>query len=107
MAELVRAGATYYSDEYAVIDEDGLLHPYAKPLAIRRAASYEQTDHDVSSFGGTAGVEPIPVNLIVLSWFERGAEWNPQRLSTGEAVVAVLANTVPATPSARTSRSPA
>jgi hypothetical protein len=29
---LVRAGAIYYSDEFAVIDRDGLVHPYAKPL---------------------------------------------------------------------------
>src|SRR5215211_2276681 len=28
VAELVRAGATYYSDEYAALDEDGLVHPY-------------------------------------------------------------------------------
>src|SRR5947207_12547351 len=29
-AEFVRAGATYYSDEYAVLDDHGRVHPYAK-----------------------------------------------------------------------------
>ena len=35
VAELIRAGATYYSDEYAVLDERGRVHPYARPLAVR------------------------------------------------------------------------
>ena len=29
VAELVRAGAIYYSDEYAVLDEQGRVHPYS------------------------------------------------------------------------------
>ena len=35
VAELVRAGATYYSDEYAVLDANGFVHAYEKPLSIR------------------------------------------------------------------------
>src|SRR5882724_8587214 len=35
VAELLRAGATYYSDEYAVIDERGRVHPYTRDLRIR------------------------------------------------------------------------
>jgi hypothetical protein len=95
VAELVKAGATYYSDEFAVLDQDGLVHPYAKPLAIRNGG-WEQTDHDVAAFGGTQGSEPLPIGLVVLSWYERDAAWTPRRLSTGEAVLAVLSNTVPA-----------
>ena len=32
VAALVRAGATYYSDQFAVVDEQGRVHPYATPL---------------------------------------------------------------------------
>jgi len=35
VAALVRAGATYYSDEFAPLDADGLVHPYARPLSLR------------------------------------------------------------------------
>src|SRR5438445_462151 len=35
VAALVRAGATYYSDEYAVFDAQGRVHPYPRRLAIR------------------------------------------------------------------------
>jgi hypothetical protein len=94
-AELVKAGATYYSDEYAVLDSEGRLHPYAKPLSLRLGAGYEQTDHDVSAIGGTQGVEPLPVGMVVFSWYEIGAEWAPEQLSTGEAIISMIANTIP------------
>jgi len=35
VAALVRAGAVYLSDEYAVFDARGRVHPYPKPLSIR------------------------------------------------------------------------
>ena len=33
--ELLQAGALYYSDEYAVLDDLGRLHPYPQPLGVR------------------------------------------------------------------------
>jgi hypothetical protein len=36
VAALLRAGATYYSDEYAVLDEQGRVWPYPRRLALRR-----------------------------------------------------------------------
>jgi hypothetical protein len=32
---LVRAGASYYSDQYAVLDRFGRVHAYARPLSAR------------------------------------------------------------------------
>jgi hypothetical protein len=95
VAEFVRAGATYYSDEFAVLDADGLVHPYAKPLSIR-TNGVSQVDHDVSLLGGVAGSEPLPVGLIILSGYLPGAVWDPQSPSPGEAVLALLSNTVTA-----------
>jgi hypothetical protein len=34
---LLRAGASYYSDEYAVLDPDGRLWPFARRLSVRPA----------------------------------------------------------------------
>jgi serine kinase of HPr protein (carbohydrate metabolism regulator) len=95
VAELVRAGATYYSDEYAALDEQGLVHPYPKPLSIRQGARVGAL-HPVESIGGTAGSEPLPIGLIVVSQYRNDATWDPRRLTSGEAVLALLANTVPA-----------
>src|SRR5262249_31989758 len=37
VAALVRAGATYFSDEYAVLDPRGLVHAHLRPLSLRTA----------------------------------------------------------------------
>lgn len=95
VAELVRAGAQYYSDEFAVLDEQGLVHPYAKPLSMR-AGGIEQTDRGVHEFGGTAAEEAAPIGRVVITTYHPDAQWNPQQLSAGEAVLALLSNTVPA-----------
>jgi hypothetical protein len=95
VSELVRGGATYFSDEYALLDEDGLVHPYPKPLSIR-SGGVDQTDHDVATFGGSPADEPLPLGLVVIAQYRPGAEWHPRRLSAGEGMLALLANTVPA-----------
>lgn len=95
VAALVRAGATYYSDEFAPIDKDGLVHPYAKPLSIR-GDDLLQTNHDVESLGGTSGEEPLPVGAVLEATYRPGAAWRPTRLSPGQGALALLAHTVPA-----------
>jgi hypothetical protein len=95
VAELIRAGAVYYSDEFALVDEHGHVGPYAKPLSVR-GDDLAQTNHGADAFGGTVGVDPLPVGAIVVTHYRPDAEWNPRRLTTGEGVLALLANTVPA-----------
>ena len=96
VAELVRAGAEYYSDEYAVIDREGRVHPYARPLAVREGDGLRQTRKTVEEFGGSAGEGPLPIGLVVVSRYERGASWRPRPLTSGECVLELLSNTVPA-----------
>jgi hypothetical protein len=94
--ELVRAGAQYYSDEYAVLDSAGGVHPYLRPLAIRNERGPGVTKHQVDTFGVRAGGGPLPVGLVVMSEFRSGGEWRPRRLSPGRGALALLANTVAA-----------
>jgi hypothetical protein len=94
VAELVRAGATYYSDEYAVLDSRGRVHPYPKPLQIREDETARQKKYPVEAFGGRAGVKPLPVGLIVVSKYQAAARWRPRTLSAGRGVLELLAHTV-------------
>lgn len=96
VAELVRAGATYYSDEYAVLDERGRAHPYARPLAMRDEDSYRQRKVPAQALGGTTGSKPLPVGLIVVSQYKAGARWRPRLLSAGQGALELLAHTVSA-----------
>ena len=97
VAALIRAGATYYSDQFAVLDEQGRVHPYATPLALPAfpAPVRPPADHDGDQ-RGLAGEEPLPVGAIVLTSYRPGAEWRPRRLSRGEGALALMSQTVPA-----------
>jgi len=94
--ELTKVGAQYYSDEYAVLDEEGFVHPFPKMLSIRGFKDdYQQTDFSVESLGGVKGIVPLPVGMIVITEFEPGAEWEPQILSEGLGVMEMLSHTIP------------
>jgi hypothetical protein len=94
IAELVRAGATYYSDEFAVLDAAGRVHPFAKPLSIRKDGGVVEST-PVQALGGHAGEEPLRPILIALTEHRAGAGFRPRRLSPGQALLALLAHTVP------------
>ena len=96
VAELVKAGATYYSDEYAVLDRRGRVHPFLKPLEIREFGDTRQTKVEVNQLGGESGTKPLPVSLVVVSRFRPDATWRPRRLSPGKGVLELLSNTVSA-----------
>jgi hypothetical protein len=92
---LLAAGATYYSDEFAVIDERGRVHPYLRPLRIR-----DQDDLGrrvtADEMGARSGRGSLPVGLVASTRYEAGARWRPRALSHGEATLELLSHTVPA-----------
>ena len=96
VADLVRLGATYYSDEFAVLDHRGLVHPYARPLQLREDGGFRQTKRSIEDLGGIAGRVPLPVGLIILSRYKAGAKWRPRHISAGQALLGILENTVSA-----------
>jgi hypothetical protein len=96
VAELVRAGATYYSDEYAVLDSRGRVHPFSKPLELREEGQFRQTKITAAQLGGQSGRKPLPVGLVLMTQFKSGARWRPRKLTAGKGVLEMLFNTVSA-----------
>lgn len=96
VTELIKAGATYYSDEYAVLDKKGLTHPYPKALSIRDKGSARQTEYPVENFGGKAGKKPLPIAMVVVTDYKEGARWHPSLLSSGKGALELLSHTVSA-----------
>jgi hypothetical protein len=94
--ELLRAGATYYSDEYAVIDGQGRVHPYPRELRIRSTNSVWPRRAKATEFGSEIGLKSLPVGLVVSTRFKEGARFRPRELTHGKAVLELLANTVSA-----------
>lgn len=95
VAELVRAGATYYSDEFALLDAVGRVHPYARDIQMRRTGAEDQVSLPLEQLGGCAGAAPLPVSLVVFTEFAENARWAPQSVTPGHAVLEMLRHTVP------------
>ncbi len=92
--ELVRQGANYYSDEYAVLDGAGWVHPFRRPLALRPAAGRPQY---VAPSELPAGAPQARPALVVFARYHEGAQWEPVALTGAAALLAVLEHTVSAT----------
>ena len=91
----MRAGATYYSDEYAVLDGRGRVHPYARPLRLRPRAGEAGTPAPRDPSGLRVGKRPLPVGVVAMTQYEPGARWDPKALSPGQAVLALMETAVP------------
>jgi hypothetical protein len=94
VAALCHAGATYYSDEYAVLDVDGRVYPYPRPLRLRPTSDGGPpvaTDQNLHPGDG-----PLPLALVVLTHYQPDTSLQPRTVSPGEALLALLANTMSA-----------
>ena len=89
-AALVRAGATLFSDEFAVLDRRGRVHPYPLPLRVKRGDGPGATRVPVEELGGEAGKRPLPVGLILASRFDPDARGPIRRLSPGRGALVLL-----------------
>lgn len=96
VVELVKAGAIYYSDEYAPLDRKGMVHPFARSLSIRESPTEKPLKQSAEDLGGRAGKKPLPVGLVVITEYVEGAHWRPRALSPGQGVLELMAHTIPA-----------
>jgi hypothetical protein len=98
VAALVRAGASYLSDEYAVVDARGRVHPFATPLSVRGASGCDRHAARVpaAALGGRVASRPLPVGLVAFAPYRPGAVWRPEPTTRGRAILDTLRHTAPA-----------
>ena len=97
VAALLRAGARYYSDEYAVLAPNGLVHPFARRLSLRaRDGTPARRCGPDAFWRPRAGEEPLPVGLVAVTKYRPGVHWRPRVLTQGQAVLAMLEDALPA-----------
>jgi hypothetical protein len=89
----VKAGATYYSDEYAVLDIEGRVYPYPRPLSIRQQGRRNYRC-SVEELGGKSGNKPIPIGNVVHVQYDTGINPSLVPISSGQGILALLDNTV-------------
>ena len=99
VAELVKCGAVYYSDEYAVFDENGAVHPFPRKMALRSTPSGDEliqmTYLSAEDLGGRQGTVPLPVSAVLFTRYEEDASWQPEFISPGQAVIEMISQTIP------------
>jgi hypothetical protein len=95
VAALVRAGARYYSDEYAVLDRHGRVHPFPSPLTLRSRPGEPLAETSTPSSELAVGRRALPVGLVVLTHYKPEARWRTKVLSPGAALLALMESTVP------------
>ncbi len=100
VAALVKKGALYYSDEFAVLDAEGDVQPFPKMLSIRGIIDdYRQVNCPVEMLGGVAGSETLPVGMVLICEYDfkkdTGKKRNPEILSRGEGIMEILPHTLP------------
>jgi len=96
VAELVKRGAEYYSDEYAVFDENGLVQPFPRDLSIRYFDEFQrEKDVPVIALGGRSGIRPVPVGMVLLTKYEENAAWAPEIISSGRGIMEIIPHTLP------------
>lgn len=92
VAELLRRGATYFSDEYALIDSEGRVHPYPRPLLLRNG-SPEQFPVLPAECNASIGDTPAPVGWILALEYLPENTWSVAAVSQSEALLLLLRNT--------------
>jgi hypothetical protein len=96
--EFLRAGADYFSDEFAVLDGQGCVLPFPRLLSVRegRSKRHGQERIRAEELGARVGVTPLPMGLLLCTRYRPGASWRPRTLSPARGVLALLANTLAA-----------
>lgn len=96
VSALVQAGAEYWSDEYAVLDANGLVYPYPKPLSVRIDSTRVTEERPIESLGGQAGDRPLSVAVIAFTSYRPGADFALRVCSAGEGAVKLLEHSIAA-----------
>ena len=80
----------YYSDEFAVLDDMGLVHPYRRPRVLRGQTT---PPADLRLVRADAP-EPLPIGVVVAGRYQPGVTWRPTVVRGARAALPLIDGTV-------------
>lgn len=92
--ELLRHGATYFSDEYAIFDSDGMVHPFPRDLHVRSPNGISRRMLPAGAFAAPTATSRLPVGLLLFASYSPDTRWQSRSLTPGHALLGLLQNTV-------------
>jgi hypothetical protein len=91
VVELLKLGAVYYSDDLALLDGRGWVHPYARRVSLRPPGeNASRLRVGAEELGSRTGREPLPVGLVAFARYKVQSAWRPRPLSPGQAALELL-----------------
>lgn len=95
---LLGAGATYFSDEFAVLDGDGRVHPFPRRISLRRASDLggwelERVAVPTVSMNSLHG-DSLPVSLVAMLSYDLRRAGDIQELSEASATMELCRHAV-------------
>lgn len=90
--ELLRCGARCFSDEYALIDRQGRVHSYPRPLMIR-CGDREQRFALPEEFKSSVADTSAAVGWILSLRFSSSSGWSVAETSQSQGMMSLLQNT--------------
>jgi len=85
----VQAGAIYYSDEYAVFDEEGYVQPFALPISLRAVDGNRRMVTPA-----TVGSGRRRPDFILFAQYRPGAIWSARRMTPASAVMGLIKHSI-------------
>lgn len=89
IAALVEAGATYFSDEYAVLDANGWVLPFPRRLSLRDGPLGAAGRRDLRHRGPRQNemTVPLPIGRVVVLTYRKGHDFRTDTLPPGAAIL--------------------
>lgn len=93
VSELIRIGARYMSDEFAILDENGMVNPFDRDLSVR--IDNDMKGIPASVFGAQKQLEPIEAGMVLFTEFRDNGAWKPEKISVGSGILATIPQVIP------------
>jgi hypothetical protein len=90
VAALLRAGAVYYTDDYAPLDGEGLVHPYPLPLWLYDPERGVGGPLPPEALGAAVGRDPLEATVVAEIAFREGGRWDVRRCGASEGLMLLL-----------------
>jgi hypothetical protein len=92
VAALLQRGAIYFSDEYALLDAEGRVHPYPRPLLVRSGTPH-QAPKLAEDYGAPTGMKPARLGWILALAYSPQEGWRLEPVPQSAGVMLLLRNT--------------
>ena len=92
---LCKRGADYFSDEYAVINHQGRVQPYRRPITLRQSSSGRRRI-PAEQFPLDPEAAPRSLGWAISCQYGVANSWSVQPVTCGQGVLTLLSNTVSA-----------